>query len=75
MPSPNTISTHLSVQHRAYVALYALQIGQLSLQAVLSTYDLTEAQLEMHRAGWEELQANHADRGRPFARPKPEFEE
>jgi hypothetical protein len=69
MPSSKAISTYLSVKNRAYVALYALQLGHSTLQVILATYDLTEAELEMHRPGWEDLQANHADRNRPFARP------
>lgn len=68
MLSPTPISTHLSVEHRAYVALYALQLGQLSHQAVLSTYDVTDADLEFYRTAWEELQASHADRNRPISR-------
>ncbi|MDO7886284.1 hypothetical protein [Hymenobacter cheonanensis] len=68
MLSPTPISTHLSVEHRAFVALYALQIGQLSRQAILSTYDVTDADLAFYHAAWLELQANHADRNRPISR-------
>lgn len=70
MPSPSAISQHLPVEHRAYVALYALQLGKLSRQAILETYEVTEADLQVHRAAWEELQASHADRNRPLPRVK-----
>ena len=59
---------HLSVEHRAYVALYALQLGKLSLQAILNTYEVTETDLQLYLPAWEELQASHADRNRPFPR-------
>jgi hypothetical protein len=62
------ISLHLSVEHRAYVALYALQLGKLSHQAVLDTYEVTDSDLQLYRPAWEELQASHADRNRPFPR-------
>lgn len=68
MLSPTPISTHLSVEHRAYVALYALQLGQLSRQAILDTYDVTDADLDFYYAAWEELQASHADRNRLISR-------
>jgi hypothetical protein len=68
MLSPSPISAHLSAEHRTYVALYALQLGQLSLQAILDTYDVTEVDLQLYRPAWEELQASHADRNRPFPR-------
>jgi hypothetical protein len=70
MLSSTSISTHLSVEHRAYVALYALKLGHLSPQAILATYEVTEADLDCYRAAWEELQASHADRNRPFPRVK-----
>lgn len=70
MLSPTSISSHLSVEHRAYVALYALQLGHLSHQAILDTYEVTEADLQFYRPAWEELQASHADRNRPFPRIK-----
>lgn len=70
MFSTNSISEHLAVEHRAYVALYALQLCQAPRQAVLDAYDVTEADLAHHRAGWEELQLNHVDRNRPMPRIK-----
>lgn len=65
---PPPISTYLSVEHRAYVALYALQLGHSSRQAVLNTYDVTEADIEFYYASWQELRASHADRNRPISR-------
>lgn len=70
MFSPTPISTHLSIEHRAYVALYALKLGFLTHQAILDTYEVTEADLEFYRPAWEELQARHADRNRLFPRVK-----
>jgi hypothetical protein len=70
MLPPTSISKHLSVEHRAYVALYALQLGNLSRQAILDIYEVTEADLQLHLSAWEELQAQHADRNRPFPRVK-----
>jgi hypothetical protein len=70
MLSPTSISKHLSVEHRAYVALYALKIGNLSREAILDTYEVTEDDLQLHHAAWVELQAQHADRNRPFPRVK-----
>ncbi|QKG52478.1 hypothetical protein [Hymenobacter sp. BRD67] len=64
------ISAPLSVEDRAYIALYALQLRQASRQAILAAHGLTEADLQQHRAGWEELQAHHADRSRPLPRPE-----
>lgn len=72
MTSSTPISLHLSVEHRAYVALYALQLGKLSLQAILDTYEVTETDLQLYRSAWEELQASHADRNRPFPRINPD---
>ncbi|GAA4498852.1 hypothetical protein GCM10023172_16580 [Hymenobacter ginsengisoli] len=72
MPSPTSISKHLSVEHRAYVALYALQLGNLSRQAIMETYEVSDADLQVYRGAWEELQANHADRNRPLPRVKVE---
>ncbi len=68
MHSPTAISSHLSVEHRVYVALYALQLGNLTRQVILDTYEVTEADLDLYRAAWQELQASHADRNRPFPR-------
>ncbi|WP_151088510.1 hypothetical protein [Hymenobacter baengnokdamensis] len=64
------ISANLSVEDRAYIVLYALQLGQASRPAILAAHSLTEADLQLHRAGWEELQAHHADRARPLPRPE-----
>lgn len=69
MFSPTPISTHLSVEDRTYVALYALQLGLLSREAILETYEVTEANLDLYYSAWEDLQASHADRNRPIARP------
>ena len=68
MSSSLPISTHLSVEHRAYVALYALQLGHSPRQDILLTYDVTEADLAFYYAAWEELQASHVDRNRPISR-------
>jgi hypothetical protein len=59
----------LSVQQRAYVALYALRLGTASCADILASYHLTEADLQAHQAGWEELLAHHADRQRQMPRP------
>lgn len=71
MLSPPTISKHLSVEHRAYVALYAIQLNQSPRQAILAAYEVTEKDLDCYRPAWEELQANRADRNRPLPRVKP----
>jgi hypothetical protein len=62
----------LSVQQRAYIALYALRLGTASRAAILASHHLTEADLQAHQAGWEELLAHHADRQRQMPRPDAE---
>ncbi len=59
----------LSVQQRAYIALYALRLGIASRADILARHQLTEADIQAHQAGWEALQAQHADRNRPMPRP------
>ena len=71
MLSPTAISKYLSVEHRAYVALYALQLNQAPRQAILTTYEVTESDLVRYRPAWEEMRANHADRNRPLPRATP----
>jgi hypothetical protein len=62
----------LSVQQRAYIALYALRLGTASRADILASHHLTEADLQAHQAGWEELLAHHADRQRQMPRPDAE---
>lgn len=59
----------LSVQQRAYIALYALRLGTASRADILASHHLTESDLQAHQAGWEELLAHHADRQRQMPRP------
>ena len=60
----------LSVQQRAYIALYALRLGTATRADILASHHLTEADLHAHQAGWEQLLADHADRNRPMPRPE-----
>ena len=72
MLPPTALSKHLSVEHRAYVALYAIQLNQSPRQAILTAYEVTETDLARYRPAWEELQANRADRNRPLPRVTPD---
>jgi hypothetical protein len=63
------LDADLSVQQRAYIALYALRLGTAPRATILASHHLTEADLREHQAGWEQLLAHHADRNRPMPRP------
>ena len=63
-------SVALSVQQRAYIALYALRLRLAPRADILARHQLTEADLAEHRLGWEQLLADHADRNRPMPRPE-----
>jgi hypothetical protein len=63
----------LSVQQRAYVALYALRLGTAPRAAILASHSLTEADLQAHQPGWEQLLAHHADCNRPMPRPDADY--
>lgn len=69
MSQPPALTADLSVQQRAYIALYALRLGTASRADILASHHLTEADLQAHQAGWEELLAHHADRQRQMPRP------
>jgi hypothetical protein len=69
MSQPPEPAAGLSVQQRAYIALYALRLGTASRTDILASHRLTEADLQAHQAGWEELLAHHADRQRQMPRP------
>jgi hypothetical protein len=72
MAQSPALTADLSVQQRAYIALYALRLGTASRADILASYHLTEADLQAHQAGWEELLAHHADRQRLMPRPDAE---
>lgn len=66
LPDP---APDLSVQQRAYIALYALRLGTAARADILASHHLTEADLQAHQQGWEQLLAHHADCNRPMPRP------
>jgi hypothetical protein len=66
-------AAELSVQQRAYIALYALRLGTASRAAILASHRLTEADLQAHQPGWELLLAHHADSKRPMPRPEADY--
>jgi hypothetical protein len=69
MSPPPALAADLSVQQRAYIALYALRLGTASRADILASHHLTEADLQAHQQGWEQLLAHHADCRRPLPRP------
>jgi len=69
MSQSTELAADLSVQQRAYIALYALRLGTASRAAILATHSLTEADLQAHQPGWKQLLAHHADCNRPMPRP------
>lgn len=56
--------TGMSRQHRAWVALYSLQIGLLSRNEVLAHYNVTETDLVDYLDSWLYLKVKHQLRQR-----------
>jgi hypothetical protein len=61
--TPTTpVPTQLSRQHRAWVALYALDVSRQTRTAVLQLNNITEADLTEFEASWLRLRCRNEDR-------------